>query len=457
LVWRNCRSDKGLCRFARVLGFGWDMEIRAFRGFRYDAGVAGDPGRCVAPPYDVIGEQQRQMLYARSPYNIVRIIRGKAKADGQDQYAQAAEYFRRWIEGGVLRQDSAESIYGYVQDFELGGERLQRLTFVAAGKLEDFGAVVRPHERILDEPMQDRLNLTRATEAQFGLVFMLYRDPERVADEVIRQAAEAAALVDYTDEQAVRHRLFGITGQRQIDAIVEMMRDKSVIIADGHHRYTTGLRYAAESGKASARYQMIAFTNTEQPGLVVLATHRLVGGVGGFEINRLVGALEKNFAVRAFAFGGRADKAAARERMLSAMRAEYEGGGTAIGIYGGGGAFYVAVLRDGGAMEAALPGASAAYRGLDVAVLHKLILEELLGIDDEALAKGGKLEYIKDTLTAIDEAVDRVDSGLKQAAFFTNPVRLEQLVEVTEAGERMPQKSTYFYPKMYTGLVMNKL
>ena len=316
------------------------------------------------------------------------------------------------------------------------------------GKLEDFGKTVRPHEQVFAKPVQDRLNLKKATAARFGLVFMLYDDPQGVADKVIAKAAAQKPLVDFVDDHGVRHQLFAITDEGDIQAIVRMMGDKSVIIADGHHRYTTGLTYMRESGNPAAKYQMLAFTNTAQKGLVVLATHRVVGGIDGFKWQEFVSRLAPGFTVM---------KIGSKQDMLKIMKTVHERDETPLGIYLGDGRFCVAVLKDKSLMKAAAPDKSEAWRTLDVAVLQKLILEGMLGLTEEKMGNSDFVEYVKDMPNAIDEIIRQVDSGRKQIAFFTNPVKMQQLAEITDAGERMPHKSTYFYPKMYTGLTIQKL
>ncbi len=194
------------------------MEIKPFKAYRFNSAVVGDAGDCVAPPYDVISAEQQEQLYAKNEHNIVRIIRGKTSAsdiDGDNQYTRASGYLRDWIGSGALKQDSGEAIYGYVQDYDLGGTHLHRVTFIALARLEDFGQIVKPHEQTLNKPMEDRLNLTKATSAQLGLVFMLYNDEQGIADEIIERAAAGEALIDFTDEQGVRHRLFAIGGQAE--------------------------------------------------------------------------------------------------------------------------------------------------------------------------------------------------------------------------------------------------
>ncbi|MFZ0033380.1 MAG: DUF1015 domain-containing protein [Sedimentisphaerales bacterium] len=439
------------------------MQLKPFKAFRFDAKVVGDVGSCVSPPYDVINAAQQQMLYEKSQYNIVRIIKGETtSSDNADnnQYTRAAGYLNTWVKKGVLKQDPADAIYVYIQDFQLAGSQFQRSSFIALAKLEELGPQgrVRPHEQTLNEPKIDRLNLKRATSADFGLPFLLYEDEQKIADKIIEKAATQKPLIDFLDEQDVRHRLFAITAKKDIDTIAKIMLDKSCIIADGHHRYETALAYSKETPNPAAAYRMIAFANTRNEGLVILATHRLVGNLKNFDAAELIDGLKENFEITEYKFGRRpSDKTDAKRKMLAQMKTEYDDDKTAFGIYTGNNTFYTAVLKDKRAMNSVAPNMSSHWRSLDVSVLHKLVLEKLLGIDEKKLAGGTCLEYIKDTDNAIDESIAKVDSGQKQAAFFTNPVKMQQIKMITDAGEKMPQKSTYFYPKIYSGLTINKL
>jgi len=437
------------------------MEVGPFKAFRFDADIVGDVGSCIAPPYDVISPAQQEQLYKKSKYNIVRIIKGKTTASdnsNNNQYTRAADFLNSWMQAGVLKQDSTETIYAYVQNFQLADTQLQRFSFIALARLEEFGETVRPHEETLDDPKTDRLNLKRATIAKWGLVFMLYEDREKVADKIIENAAGEKPLIDFRDDQNVRHRLFAITDQDNIKAIAKMMLDKKCIIADGHHRYETALNYLRQSNNPAAKYQMLAFTNSSQKGLVVLATHRLVSNLENFNMDKLIADLRENFEISQFKFDPNPQaRTDARQKMLAQLKAEHDNDKNAFGIYAANNVFYVAVLKDKRTMDSVVPNMSSAWRTLDVSVLHKLILEKLLGIDEERIARGGNLEYVKDTHNAIDNTISQVDAGQKQVAFFMNPIKMQQLKTVTDAGERMPQKSTYFYPKMYTGLTIQKL
>ena len=270
-------------------------NIKPFKGYYYNQPLAGSLDDLIAPPYDVISPELQEQLFNKSKHNIVRITKGKSTdSDNSEnnQYTRAADYLNSWIKQGVLKQDAAEAIYAYIQDFELAGEQFQRMSFIALGKLEEFGDIVKPHEQIFEGPMLDRLNLKRATKARFGLTFMLYEDEQEIAGKIIIRIINTKPLIDFTDEDNVRHRLFAITEKEDIEKIVKMMNDKSCIIADGHHRYTTGLAYSKENSNPLTKYQMLAFYNISHKGLIVLATHRLVGNLENFCFEKLITELK---------------------------------------------------------------------------------------------------------------------------------------------------------------------
>ena len=287
------------------------MEIRAFKALRFNDQITGDTGSCISPPYDVIDGDMQQKLYDSNEYNIVRVIKGKTtKGDTAEnnQYTRAADFLNSSCQAGALKQDQQEAIYAYVQDFEANSKPCCRSGFVALGKIEEFGEGVKAHEKTLDGPKADRLNLMRATGAQFGQIFMLFDDPAKIADAIIAKAAQGTALIDFTDD-SVRHRLFAIDDAAEISAIAEMMSDKAAVIADGHHRYETALNYYRESGNPGAQFRMMTFVNMHNEGLVILPTHRLVGNLDNFDINALTEQLKDKFEVTAYDFAGDDEKA----------------------------------------------------------------------------------------------------------------------------------------------------
>jgi uncharacterized protein (DUF1015 family) len=436
------------------------VEIKAFKAWRFDKKVVGKVGDCIAPPYDVISEKQQKQLYKKNKFNIVRIDRGKvnpADTESDNVYTRAADYLNKWIKAGVLKQDNAENIYAYVQDFEAAGAKWQRSGFVALGKLEEFGTGVRPHEKTLEGPKADRLKLTRETAAQFGQIFMLYDDPKKVADKIIKRAALKKPAINFVDDDGVRHRLYPVADTKDINAIVRTMSNKGTVIADGHHRYETALNYCRETGNPAAKYQMMTFVNMRNKGLIILPTHRLVGNLKGFDIARVLKKLEGDFEITPYPFSTNKDKNGAKEKMFARMRSEFKKGRTAFGLYTKDKSFYTVTLTNPKAMDKAAGQMSRAWRSLDVSVLHKLILEKILGIGEKQLASESNIEYIKDVGNAIDESIASVDGEKNQVVFFMNPTRIEQVQQVAAAGEKMPQKSTFFYPKIFTGLTINKL
>ena len=436
------------------------MEIKPFKAFRFDRSVVGDAGDCISPPYDVIDADIQAKLYEKNKYNVVRIIKGKTFSGDtaeNNQYTRALEFLNTLIETGALKFCPHEAIYAYIQDFSIGSQNFRRSSVIALGKLEEFGSGVRPHEKTLDAPKADRLKLMRIKGAQLGQIFMLYDDPERIACTIMDKTAAKPALIDFTDDDGVRHKLFVIEDSGAIQAIVKMMADKMMIIADGHHRYESSLSYYKETQNPAAAYRMITFVNMRNWGLVILPINRLISRVPCFDIAKLIEQMKGIFDVTEYKFTVIDDKSVAKQGMFNFMKSCFEQGRNSFGIYAGQDVFYVAILKDSNTMALAEPHISAAARGLDVNILHKLILEKVLGIGAEQSASQSNIEYIKDTGDGINKSIDKVDAGRSQVAFFMNATRIEQVKAVAAAGEKMPQKSTFFYPKIYTGLVINKL
>jgi uncharacterized protein (DUF1015 family) len=411
----------------------------------------------MAPPYDVIDEQTQLELYQANPYNIVRATKGLKCPEDNEQsnvYTRAAEYLQDAIRRKALVYDSQESLYGYVQDFQIAGKAYQRSGIIALGRLEPFGKGIRPHEKTLDGPKADRLNLMRATAAQFGQIFMLYDDPARTAEQMIQQAMQGRPVIDFTDRENVRHRLYLIQQVEAIEQFAGMMKSKTTIIADGHHRYETALNYWRETQNPKAQWQMMTFVNTYNEGLVIQPTHRLLWGLTEFSASALLEELRKEFQIDRFPWADAAQKKQACTQMFETMKARQAQEHSAFGFYAGSDAFYVLTLTHPEAMLRIAPEISEASRRLDVNVLHRLILERHLHINDDKLARQAHIDYIKDLGDAIQQSIQRIDSGQAQAVFFLNPTPMSHVRAVAEAGEKMPQKSTFFYPKVFSGLTL---
>ena len=436
------------------------MDIKPFKAYRFNPKVVGNPGTCIAPPYDVIDDAQQQTLHDRHPYNIVRATRGlKTPQDTESDnvYTRAAEYLDKAIADGALKQDTQNAIYAYVQDFEIAGTSYERTGIIAIGKLQQFGEGVQPHEKTLEGPKADRLNLTRATACQLGQIFMLYDDPANVDRKIIAAAMKKKPVIDMIDDEQARHRLFIIDEPELIAGFTGMMSDKKTIIADGHHRYETALNYWAETQNEQAAWQMMTFVNMRNEGLVIQPTHRLLVNMGGFDAAALLDTLKGEFEITEFAFKNTAEKQQTKAAMFQKMQAAGNKHENIFGLYAGNGAFYAVKLRSTKTMAKLCPEMSQAAQTLDVNVLHKLILEKHLGICEAKLASESNIVYIKDLGDAIDTSIAAVDSGDSEGVFFVNPTRIEQVQLVAKAGEKMPQKSTFFYPKIFSGLTVRKL
>ncbi|SFQ97175.1 DUF1015 domain-containing protein [Desulfoscipio geothermicus] len=432
--------------------------IIPLKGLRYDEDKAGDIKDLVTPPYDVIDAAAQEAYYRRSPYNIIRLEYGKkfpADNDTDNRYTRAADFFRRWQAEGVLRQEDEPALYLYQQQFNVGDQTLVRSGFICCVKLEPYeNGVVLPHEETMPKHKADRLALMQACRANFSPIFGLFSDPARKIDDLLLRAfRDLPPAIDFTDEQGNGHRLWVIKDtavQREVQRLMEAQR---ILIADGHHRYETALKYARENpDKPAAAYVMMTLVNLYDPGLVILPTHRLVlnGALDGLE---LLAALREDFIVEKLPYS---EVSRVTEVMFNLAGIKGKGNTAhrqVFGLYTGKGEFFSLLLKDESLLDSKMPaGRSKAWRSLDVSVLQNLILENILGINREALAGGEAVKYTRDE----KEAVLAVDEGRCNMAFLMNPTLIAEVTEVAAKGEKMPQKSTFFYPKLITGLVINK-
>ncbi|MEM2143606.1 MAG: DUF1015 domain-containing protein [Candidatus Thorarchaeota archaeon] len=441
------------------------VQVKPFRAYRYSPSKVKDYSKVVAPPYDIIKGDAVDFYQGLSEYNIAWITKSKpmpGDTEHNNQYTRAGERLRKWLQEGVLVPDSKDSYYVYGQDFEIAGKRYFRFGFIGLLELEEFGRQaperapftgVLQHEETLPKDIQDRLNLCRQTFMQFGLIFVIYPDPERRVDRILEREMKKSPIVDITDNEGVRHRIWAVTGKAEIDAIGTAMQDKYVVIADGHHRYKTALALRDENPDLeSAKYRMVVFVNMENPGLIILPTHRVVQNLPDFDVEKMMKRATEYFDVDAF------DK---KEDMFSRMSQEFDRNGHCFGMFVNDGKFYTLRLKDPKAMDKVLPGKSEDLKSLDVTILHSLILDRVLGIGKDKLAEGtmsggGYVTYLKGTPSAVDEALEMVKKGAN-AAFFLNPTRVREVEAVSRRFEVMPQKSTYFVPKVWTGFTMNRL
>ena len=442
-------------------------DIQPFRAYRYDTSRVSLKD-VLTQPYDKITPAMQEQYYAASPHNLIPVEKGRAlpgDTPANNVYTRAAQKLDEWIAQLILSQDVAPAIYVYSQEFEVTGTHTRRVRtgFIALVRVEDYDAhVVFRHERTLSAPKADRIELLRHTHAQTGQLFLLYDDPARQIDTWLEQTARTAKPAgEMQDEYGVLHRLWPVSDPGFLRRIHEAMAAKKLVIADGHHRYETALNFRnecrARAGKtdplAASEFAMATFINTHSKGLVILPTHRLVAHLPGFDFAAFRRTLAPYFDWYSYPFANADERAAGYAEFRKDLTAGHTGM-RALGVYAGtahgDAAFYLFVLRRGLDLEALLPDLSAAQRGLDVVLLHRLVLEKGLGITAEAVAAEKHVSYERE----MDAAIAAVDQGGAQLAFLLNPVRVAQVTEIALAGDVLPQKSTDFYPKLLSGLTI---
>jgi uncharacterized protein (DUF1015 family) len=410
-------------------------RIYPFQPYRYTS-AAGPLQNLVTQPYDKITPEAQARYLAQSPYNLVRVILGERKPgdsyvgnDDDNVYTRAAGYLNHWIAAGVLAKDAEPGVYPYFQEFAVPdtGERLTRKGFIALGAVEDYSAnIVYRHERTLAGPKKDRLELLRQTRAHCELIFMLYPDAEGAIDALLDRAAASAPLGEVTDEYGAVHRIWKVAGAERIQQI---MADKKLLIADGHHRYETAMAFRDENpGLPGADRVAMAFVNMHSPDLRILATHRLVSGLPAERADEFLRAAAGDFTVQEIDSADRLKKAWAGNTGRTII-------GAAIG-----GKLYMLEERD-------------ARGELDIRILHDLLLGKALGITEEAVRNEQYTRYVR----GIDAAVGAARTGAAQIAFLLKPTSVQQVADTSFAGGVMPQKSTDFYPKLLSGLTIYKL
>lgn len=424
-------------------------EIKAFNGMRYDTSRGGELNTLVCPPYDIISDEQRTDYIEKNQYNIIRLELPKG---GDERYKDAGKTLHDWLSEGVLKQDGKPSIYVYEMEFTANGVKNKLKGFVSLVKLEEFSkGIILPHEETLSKAKADRFNLMSETYCNFSQIYSLYMDEDHSVYSLVDGCSQGSPDMCVTDGDGTVHRMWCVSDEKVISAVSAAFEKKKLYIADGHHRYETALnfhKHLVEEGKAVdgdlSSYISMMLVDMENPGLVVFPTHRIVRDLDKFEPEKLLAECRTYFTVA---------EAPTQERMNAVLKKQYDDGKKAFALYLGSGKCYIMVLDDENAVKALLPEKSDAYCGLDVSVLHNLVLERIFGIDKENMANQKNLTYTR----SLDEALEAVDIGNADCAFILNPTKVCEIRDVALANEKMPQKSTYFYPKLTTGLVMNKI
>jgi len=406
------------------------VKVKGFRGIRYNPDKIEDFGDVLAPPYDVINAQEQDDLYNKNPHNVIRLI--LSKGDDDSKYEKAADTFRSWIESCILTNDDEPSIYPYYQEFEEKGKKLTRKGFLAAVKIEDFSTKkILPHERTFPKHKRDRLKLNTACKANMSPVFSVYSDPETVIEKLLDQKLTGDPIFDVTNQDGVRNRLWRISDPDVLSAIEEHLSDKSLLIADGHHRYETAIEYRniqreANGGASEDKpyeYVMMFLSNADDEGLIINPTHRAVKSLGDMDLEGLLNKLGEEFKVVKMPFNEGLSNIGHEEFIILTKDPEF--------------VYRVSSKND----DIDAPNKMA------VTLLHNNVFNKIIDED-----RAGIL-YTK----FLDEAVELVQSGDYELAFILPELRAGDIFNVVMTGDRMPQKTTYFYPKILSGLAFNPL
>ncbi len=429
------------------------MELCPFRGLLYNPAYIDDLFAVLAPPYDVISQQEREIYYRRHAYNVVRLIFGRDEPGdtaAANRYTRAADYLHTWLHAGVLTRDPWPSMYLCTEEYLLpdGGLR-ERQGLIALCRLEPYERrVVLPHEETSPVPKRMLFDLRSTVEANLSQVFALYADETGKIQEILEAQRRQPERLSFRDQHGMLHRVWTVGGESELHAIQQAMAERWALIADGHHRYEACLEYQRSmrertshwTGAEWFNFVMMYLTDVRDPGLTILPTHRLLRALPPELVGQIPERLRGPCQLEAFPFRTQAEREIQWKRFVQAMRVRREGA-SAIGLYTGDHTFWLLTATE-------LAERSAPWQTLDVHVLHDHLLKKLLGLNvpEEAIA------FTQDAVAA----VDRVARGEYQVAFLVNPTSVEQVVQHAQAGERMPRKSTYFYPKLLTGIVLHK-
>lgn len=414
-------------------------EIRPLSALRYEPAVAGPLQALIAPPYDVIDADQRAALVARSPYNVVAVD----LPEGDDPYAAAAATFQRWRDEGAVVEDEGPALWVLRQDYTgPDGRAMTRQGFLTAVRVTEYGpGRIRPHERTHPGPKEDRLRLTRATQANLSPIFSLYSDPEQAAWKALEPYTAAAPWGEATDDEGTRNQLWRVGDPETIAAVQAALADAELLIADGHHRYETARAYADEiGGEGPHRYVLMCLVALQDPGLTVYPTHRLVKETTAAQQEALAALIRRDFTVELVDELDPPDDDPDAPLTVGYIDAHFR---MPVRL----------TLVDQATADAALPGKPEPYRHLDAAVLEALLLKGPLELTDDDISHLNRFGYAR----TAEQARELVLSGAFDLAFVLRPTPVDQVREVAAAGESMPPKSTYFYPKLPTGLLFNPL
>jgi uncharacterized protein (DUF1015 family) len=416
-------------------------EIQPLYAVHYETRTAGALESLVAPPYDVIDDRMRRELAAKSPFNIVEVDLPLPE-EGEDPYAHAEHIFEAWLQQGVMVKEREPSIWVMRQQFNLDGQTINRTGFFARVRVEDYGqGRIRPHERTHPGPKEDRLRLTRATRSNLSPIFSLFHDPGDAAWQVIEPVTTGDPYLTVVDADGIADRVWRVTDANLIAELQAALAERELLIADGHHRYETARVYAEEiGGEGDHNYVLQFLCSMEDPGMVILPTHRLLTDLkDSAKQEALADTLREHFDIERVELD-HIEPPAGELPAFGYIDAHFKQP-------------FRLTLKDPKSLEQAMPDKPDAYRRLDTAVLEALILRGPVGLSEDDISHLNGLAYSKNT----EQALAAINNGAADAAFIMRGTPIDQVRAVAEAGETMPPKSTFFYPKIPTGLLINPL
>ncbi len=427
------------------------VEIFPLKGLTYNKEKIDDFSKVITPPNDVISKKQNEELKSKSPYNFTRLI---LPDENGDKYQGAAELLKKWEEEDILVQDEEESIYVYSQSYSANGKTVRRLGFISLIKLEDWGRGVLPHEKVLDKDLQDRISLISATKADFGIPFLLYDDKEKATDSIIEAEIDGKEPhIDFTDEKGIEHKLWKVSSGEFINKIKSEMQKYQCIMADGHHRYTSEVKVKDMlKDVEGARYGLMCFVNSFDEGIIIVPTNRVVFGLKDVDMDGFLDKLKEYFEIKEVEDINNLAEKVGSTKILIDKTVNLKN--HVFGVYSKiNNKSYLLKLKNNNVLDEILPNNTDIYKKLDVNILHKILIEKILGITEEQQKKREHIDFIRGN----EETIEMVNNGDVQLAFFVNPPLMREVFLIARAGETTPQKSTCFYPKVFSGLVVYKM
>lgn len=445
-------------------------KIIPFKGIRYNLKMFNSPEEFVCWPYDIINKKQQNEFYKKSKYNIIRLALGKERKNDDEKnnkYTRAAKYFDEWFKKGILIQEPKESFYIYRQKYTVPGtkEKKELFGFIGLIKLRDYSdKVILPHEDVLKKPLEDRFKLTVATKIQMSAIYGLYKDKANNIDNLLDDyMRKKRALITYKETSDMIHKIWKIDDEIMIKNIQSIINNKIIYIADGHHRYQTMLNFREyyrkkynipDNVEHPVDYILMFFVNSEHQGLTILPTHRLLYNLGEMKLKSMLKHIKDYFNLEVFTFKNKQEEQIKQAEWLQKLKnAPKDIHSFGIYVKNVKRYFLLTLQNKDAYLEMGDVDKSKTWKSLDVSIIHTLLIDHILHLTKKDISNQIYIDYTKD----VSDAINKVKHDKYQAAIILNPTKIDEILKIAENGEKMPQKSTYFYPKILTGFVFNKM